>query len=61
MLGIVDGIVGVFAPLGLVLLVLLKILERKRAMKLSRKLIVGNASIGFSLNLVGNASRLFLL
>lgn len=53
-LGIVGGIVGVFAALGLVLLVLLKISEKKRAMKPPRKLIAENASAGFS-DLLANA------
>lgn len=54
-LGVVGGIVGVFAALGLVLLVLLKISERKRAMKPPRKLIAENASTGFSSDLLANA------
>ncbi|KAH9323168.1 hypothetical protein KI387_017807, partial [Taxus chinensis] len=55
-LGIVGGVVGFFAVLGLLLLVLLRRSERKKLTKKPpRKLVAKNVSTGFSSDLLANA------
>ncbi|GLJ32084.1 hypothetical protein SUGI_0646030 [Cryptomeria japonica] len=55
-LGIIGGIVGIFAVLGLLLLVLLRKAERKKlTMKPPRRLVAKNVSTGFSSDLLANA------